>query len=135
MSDRVLSTIRMEHGMPLLKDLDLGAFLGAQVKLQGGDVSALSELVKSLADAGQTRVFRKLAAVLAADDATLLAAESTPAIMDPLITAAALQPFSVSFQAVIGFFTEWGISVRGTNISSDGAPAKSKAKPPKTTAT
>ena len=118
----MLTTRRMEHGIPLLADFDLGTLMGAQEKLQQNDVAALGEVLKVLASAGKTKAIRRISAVVHATEEQLRLAESDPTVMPALEEESALRSCGEAFKDAVGFFAEWGASFTGGLGSS--APAK-----------
>lgn len=115
-----LSTRRIEHGMPLLVDFDLGALVGAHEKFQSGDPSGMTELAQVMAHAGKSRVARKLSAVVRATEDQLRDAEMGAGVMAALEEEAAMRPYTESFKDALGFFSAWGQSLKGSPGSSGG---------------
>ncbi len=114
-----LLTVHMEHGLPLLAGLNLGALMGAQGRLAQGDEAAISDVLGALGSAGELRTIRKLSAVVNASAEELLAAELDPKKLVAMEGAAALRPFGETFKDALGFFTAWAGSL-GTLPDSSG---------------
>jgi len=114
-----LLTVHMEHGLPLLAGLELGALMGAQDRLAAGDHSAISDVLGALGTAGGLRTMRKLSAVARASAEELLAAELDPKKLAAMEAAAALRPFGETFQDALGFFSEWAASLGAPRVSSE----------------
>lgn len=112
----MLSTAHMEHGLPLLSGMDLGALMGAQ------DPSALLEV---LGKAGGDRVIRRLGLVQRATVADLLEMESSPKKAAEMEADAAGRPYAENFADALRFFGELGSSLAALT-SSDPAEADSQ---------
>lgn len=112
-------TVHMEHGLPLMADLDLGLILEAKERLAKNDPSAIADVMKALGKAGGMRVIRKLSAVVNASAEELLEAERNPAKLAEVEQAAALKPFGDTFGDAIRFFTEWAASLGVPPASSE----------------
>lgn len=107
------STRRIEHGLPLLADFDLGALMGAR----SGPEANLGGIMETMARAGKTRVIRRLSAVVNATEDQLRQAEADPKVLAALEDAAGDKPFAETFQDAVSFFVEWGNSLAGTPAS------------------
>jgi hypothetical protein len=119
-----LLTVHMEHGLPLLAGLDLGALMGAQDRLAKGDQAAIADVLGALGTAGNLRTIRKLSAVVNATAEELLAAELDPKKLATMEGAAALKPFGETFRDALGFFSAWAASLGSPLGSSETEEGK-----------
>jgi hypothetical protein len=135
---RPISTIQLEHGLPILAELDLEPLLAAfasldklpigedgqfrlrEVSFKPGDLAGFLPILKTLGKAGQGRLLRRLAAVAKATDDELLEAEADPAKLKALEAATARAGFQDSLVEVFGFFARAGLSASPSPGSSEG---------------
>jgi hypothetical protein len=125
----MLSTAHFENAAPLLVDLDLGALLTARERLEAGEEAALADLMNTLALAGKSRAFRKLAAIAGASVEDILAAETSPAGFQDMERAAAVRPFLEVFQEAMGFFSALVPSPSGIPASLNPPAGEAAAEP------
>lgn len=118
-----LSTRQLEHGLALLEGLDLGSLFKALFSGADPGLEEIQVLVPLLGSLGQRRTLRKLAAVMAASEEELQAAETNKEKLAALEAVAAAQPWSTSMAQVKDFFTGLGLSLPATSAFS-APPAK-----------
>lgn len=127
------STRRLEHGLPLFAELDLGVILEAQFRVKKGDFTGLTKLMTVLGQTGKLRTIRKLAAIFQATDLELEQAEVDPTFMAKLEAQAATRPFAETFRDAMDFNSAlW--ACLGVTPSSSAAvePVKTKGGKRKT---
>lgn len=101
-----LSTSQFQLGLPLLASMDLGVLLPAMERLQGGDLSALNDVVRSLGKACEARMLSRVVAIVKATSDQLDAAQLDPSILAQLEAEASRAPFTESLQVAISFFEQ-----------------------------
>jgi hypothetical protein len=124
------STRRMEMGLPLFPDLNVGLLQQAGEQIDAGDPAGMVAFITSLGKTGQLKTVRKLAALWTASPEELKKAESDPEALALLEDRAADLPFADTFRAAQAFHAALWASLRPTPGSSegDGAPAHKKDK-------
>jgi hypothetical protein len=123
----ILSNAHLEHALPLMAELDLPRCFEAFERLQKQkDPAALSDLITAVGSVGQSRLIRRLGAVVFATAEELLAAEEDPAAQKALELRAAQKPFMETFKTVMAFFPASGASP----TASPGSFAPEKVKAP-----
>ncbi len=129
-TDLILSNAHLEHALPLMAELDLPRCFEAFERLQKHkDPSALSDLILAVGSVGQSRLIRRLGAVVFATADELLEAEEDPSMQRALELRAAQKPFLETFKTVMTFFPASGASPSAFPGSS--ALGKVKAPEPK----
>lgn len=125
----MISTAHFENAAPLLADLDLGVILKTRERLEAGEEAALADLLNTLALAGKSKAFRKLAAIAGASVEEVLAAETDPAGFLPMERAAAVRPFLEVFQEAMGFFSALVPTPSGIPASLNPPAGEAAAEP------
>lgn len=96
-------------------------------KLQTTQMAGVSEFITILGSAGDSKTFRRLAAIQTASDEDLAKAESNPAFRAELEELQAEKPFGESARAAFGFFGGLMGSLDGSLGSSSGPSEDLKA--------
>lgn len=125
--------VHLDHALPLLPELGLEYLVpllaeGGQVAL---DTESIEKLVRGLATGAKSRALRKFVAVSRGSAEEVFAWEVDSAREALALKEAALLPWQDSVQAVLDFFSSFGISLSITQDSSDPAePKKDPETPP-----
>jgi len=139
----ILSTAQIEHGFPILAELDLtklfDAFLTLKANLPEGALDSeedgsilkavagspqvlrlLLPILQTMGEIGTARIMRRIAAVVRASDDELLAAERDPAKLAALEAEAAKLPYLEAGMDVVRFFARLGLSIAVSLPSLEG---------------
>lgn len=139
----ILSTAQIEHGFPILAELDLtklfDAFLILKANLPEGVLDSKEEgkilkavagspelirlvlpLLQTMGEIGTARILRRVSAVVRASDEDLLAAERSPSKLAELEAEAAKRSFLESGMDLIAFFARLGLSTTVSLPSLEG---------------
>ncbi len=112
--------VHLDHALPLLPELGLEYLVplfaeGGQVSLEA---EAIEKLLRGIATGAKSRALRKFVAVSRGSAEEVFAWESDSAREAQALKEAALLPWQESVQAVLDFFSSFGISLTVTQGSS-----------------
>lgn len=118
-----MQLVHFEHALPALAELGLEhlvpLFLGGD-RAQGLDEATVRKVLVALSSASETRAIRRLVVVSRSSAEQLLEMETDQAAKTKALREAALCTADEAKEAVLGFFSQLGISLDVSPVSLTG---------------